>query len=110
MRRSDQPSRPSAMTCCFFSSLKTLLTSTEGNPSVGFNVLDVSSPLAGFQVTLIGRFWVTPEVQEKPRRSARAVGTEMKRGLDSLASVASTAPWIGIIGSVIGILNSFGGV
>jgi hypothetical protein len=26
MRRNDQPSRPSAMTCCFFSSLKTLLT------------------------------------------------------------------------------------
>ena len=26
MRRSDHPSRPSAMTCCFFSSLKTLLT------------------------------------------------------------------------------------
>src|SRR5437899_10506562 len=30
MRRSDHPSRPKAMTCCFFSSLKTLLTSTEG--------------------------------------------------------------------------------
>jgi hypothetical protein len=26
MRRNDHPSRPSAMTCCFFSSLKTLLT------------------------------------------------------------------------------------
>jgi hypothetical protein len=25
MRRNDQPSRPNAMTCCFFSSLKTLL-------------------------------------------------------------------------------------
>src|SRR3989442_1725263 len=30
MRRSDHPSRPKAMTCCFFSSFKTLLTSTEG--------------------------------------------------------------------------------
>ncbi len=26
MRRNDHPSRPNAMTCCFFSSLKTLLT------------------------------------------------------------------------------------
>src|SRR5579864_5986176 len=34
MRRSDHPSRPSAMTCCFFPSLKTLLTLTEGNPHV----------------------------------------------------------------------------
>jgi hypothetical protein len=61
MRRSDHPSRPSAMTCCFFSSLKTLLTLTEGNPHVMLNVLG-STPLAGFQVILIGRFWVIPEV------------------------------------------------
>jgi hypothetical protein len=27
IRRSDQPNRPRAMTCCFFSSFKTLLTS-----------------------------------------------------------------------------------
>ena len=36
---SGQPSRPSAMTCCRFSSLKTLLTSTEGIPPVAVNVL-----------------------------------------------------------------------
>ena len=30
IRRSDHPNRPKAMTCCFFSSFKTLLTSTEG--------------------------------------------------------------------------------
>jgi hypothetical protein len=29
MRRSDHPNRPKAMTCCFFSSLKTLLTAME---------------------------------------------------------------------------------
>src|SRR5260370_40339954 len=64
MRRSDHPSRPSAMTCCFFSSLKTLLTLTEGNPHVMLNVLG-STPLAGFQVILIGRFWVIPEANCK---------------------------------------------
>jgi transposase len=32
MRRSDQPNWPNAMTCFFFSSLKTLLTLTEGIP------------------------------------------------------------------------------
>ena len=50
MRRSDQPSRPSAMTCCFFSSFKTLLTSTEGIPPSDVNVL-VAFSLAGFEVT-----------------------------------------------------------
>src|SRR4051794_40670423 len=59
MRLSGQPSRPSAMTCCRFSSLKTLLTSMEGNPSIVLNVLPFL--LAGFQLSLIGRFWVSPE-------------------------------------------------
>src|SRR3954452_6468727 len=40
MRRNGQPSRPNAITCCCFSSVKTLLTSSEGIslPS-RFNVL-----------------------------------------------------------------------
>ena len=43
MRRKVHPSRPSAMTCCFFSSLKTLLIPTEATkPLVGVNVPDDS--------------------------------------------------------------------
>src|ERR1022692_4207390 len=50
------------MTCCFFSSLKTLLMGTEDNVLTSqVNVLDSALQLAGFQVTLTGRFWVTPE-------------------------------------------------
>src|SRR3989442_829852 len=60
--RSDHPSRPNAITCCFFSSFKTLLTLTEGSrPHVKINVLNAGLSLAGFEVTLYGRFWVTPE-------------------------------------------------
>jgi hypothetical protein len=61
MRRSDHPSRPSAMTCCLFSSLKTLLTLTEvilASGSMSCSAL----LLAGFQLIIIGRFWVIPEV------------------------------------------------
>src|SRR4051794_38985742 len=47
MRRSDHPNRPSAITCCFLSSLKTLLTRTQGNSRVRINVLDQ---------TFVGRF------------------------------------------------------
>src|SRR5947209_10698436 len=62
--RSDHPSRPNAITCCFFSSFKTLLTLTEGSrPHVKINVLNAWLSLAGFEVTLYGRFWVTPEDQ-----------------------------------------------
>lgn len=49
IRRNDHPRRPRAMTCCFFSSLKTLLTATEGNaPASQFNVLGDGLSLAGF--------------------------------------------------------------
>jgi hypothetical protein len=50
------------MTCFFFSSFKTLLTSTEGIPPPIFNVLTYFL-LAGFEVTINGRFWVTAEGQ-----------------------------------------------
>jgi hypothetical protein len=60
MRRKGHPSFPSAMTCCFFSSLKTLLMPTEPiRAPVGVNVQGL--PMAGFQLTLHGRIWVTPE-------------------------------------------------
>ena len=61
MRRKDHPSFPSAITCCFFSSLKTLLMPGEPiSAPLGVNV--PGFPMAGFQVTLYGRIWVTPEV------------------------------------------------
>ena len=43
-------------------SFKTLLTSTQGIPRRSQCPDSVS--LAGFQTSLIGRFWVTPEVQQ----------------------------------------------
>jgi biopolymer transport protein TolQ len=42
-------------------------------------------------------------------RSAAIVRGEMKRGLNSLATVASIAPWLGLFGTVLGIGNSFPG-
>src|SRR5215469_12930259 len=64
MRRKDHPSFPSAITCCFLSLLKTLLMPREPirAPS-GVNV--PGFPMAGFQLTLYGRIWVTPEVQTR---------------------------------------------
>jgi hypothetical protein len=62
LRRKGQPSFPSAMTCCFFSALKTLLMPT-GRMSAPLESMSRALSLAGFQVTLIGRFWVTPETK-----------------------------------------------
>jgi hypothetical protein len=60
MRRKDHPSFPNAITCCFFSSLKTLLMPREPiRAPIGVNVPGFA--MAGFQVTLHGRIWVTAE-------------------------------------------------
>ena len=60
MRRKGHPSFPSAMTCCFFSSLKTLLMPKEPiRAPLGVNVPGLT--MAGFQLTLHGRIWVIPE-------------------------------------------------
>src|SRR5450755_2187780 len=64
MRRSGHPSRPRAITCCFFASLKTLLIPTKAKCLAPESTSRASFSLAGFQVTLIGRFWVTPEASD----------------------------------------------
>jgi hypothetical protein len=61
MCRKGHPSFPSAMSCCFFSSLKTLLRPKEPvTAPLGVNVPGLI--MAGFQLTLHGRIWMIAEV------------------------------------------------
>jgi biopolymer transport protein ExbB/TolQ len=39
-------------------------------------------------------------------RSQRDIHADMKRGLGNLATIASTAPFVGLFGTVIGIMNA----
>lgn len=41
------------------------------------------------------------------RRYVLATGSELKRGLSAIATVGSTAPFVGLFGTVIGIVNGF---
>src|SRR6201988_2348337 len=43
-------------------------------------------------------------------RSVAIVHAEMKRGLSALATIGSTAPFVGLFGTVGGILNAFKGI
>jgi len=43
-------------------------------------------------------------------RAANSAHDEMKRGVHILASIAFTAPWVGISGTLLGIVYSFRGV
>ena len=48
-------------------------------------------------------------VSRAAERAAVAVRQEMKRGLNTLATIASVAPWLGLLITVIGIVESFPG-
>jgi len=46
-------------------------------------------------------------VQRSLERSSAETAEEMKRGLSGIATIAATAPFVGLFGTVIGILNAF---
>lgn len=46
-------------------------------------------------------------VKRSLERSSAETTEEMKRGLSGLATIAATAPFVGLFGTVIGILNAF---
>jgi biopolymer transport protein ExbB/TolQ len=51
--------------------------------------------------------WRVTSAQHAAERSAAVVHRQMARGLCGLATVAATAPFVGMIGTVWGIINSF---
>ena len=53
--------------------------------------------------------WRVRFAQHAAQRSVAAVHRQMVRGLYGLATVAATAPFVGILGTVWGIFNSFPG-
>jgi biopolymer transport protein ExbB/biopolymer transport protein TolQ len=40
-------------------------------------------------------------------RSVATIHAELKRGLSGLATIGSTAPFVGLFGTVVGIMNAF---
>src|SRR2546421_414354 len=92
MRRRDHPSFPSEITCCFLSVLKTLLMPSEPIRALsGVNV--PGFPMAGFQLTLYGRIWATPEAQASAKLKidpddykSRVWVTRPRPGVDRSAS------------------------
>ena len=53
------------------------------------------------------------EIEASKRALERAeaiVHAELKRGLSGLATIGSTAPFVGLFGTVVGIINAFQGI
>jgi len=53
---------------------------------------------------------VIAAAQRGLERSVAIVHAEMKRGLSALATIGSTAPFVGLFGTVVGIINAFKGI
>ncbi len=70
----------------------------------------VSSGLQEFQLQSVSP--ATPEEQVEAsrralERSEAIVHAELERGLSGLATIGSTAPFVGLLGTVIGIIDAF---
>jgi len=75
------------------------------------------SPIASMVATGLTEFTSAPPHATAPElidaaergldRSVATIHAELKRGLSGLATIGSTAPFVGLFGTVVGIMNAF---
>lgn len=72
----------------------------------------VSAGLVEFQNQNAGQtaFNLVEAVERQLEMAGAMTSAEMKKGLGALATIGSTAPFIGLFGTVMGILNAFQGI
>ncbi len=72
----------------------------------------VATGLSEFQAASaqVGDEEVIEAAKRGLERSVAIVHAEMKRGLSGLATIGSTAPFVGLFGTVLGIINAFKGI
>jgi len=73
----------------------------------------VTAGLQEFQAHQLSAEIPGEEIEASKRALERAeaiVHAELKRGLSGLATIGSTAPFVGLFGTVVGIINAFKGI
>src|SRR6266403_2800543 len=73
----------------------------------------VVAGLQEFQAHQISSEIPGEEIEASKRALERAeaiVHAELKRGVSALATIGSTAPFVGLFGTVVGIINAFSGI
>jgi biopolymer transport protein ExbB/TolQ len=80
-------------------------------------VRNKKSPVAGIVATGLAEFQSGPPHASSAElidaaergldRSVATIHAELKRGLSGLATIGSTAPFVGLFGTVVGIMNAF---
>src|ERR1035441_7805729 len=78
-----------------------------------FEVAKAIVGLQEFQAHQISSEIPGEEIEASKRALERAeaiVHAELKRGISGLATIGSTAPFVGLFGTVVGIINAFKGI
>ena len=85
--------------------------------AIAIAVRNRKSPIASLVATGLEEFTSAPAhstsaesidaAQRGLERSVATIHAELKRGLSGLATIGSTAPFVGLFGTVVGIMNAF---
>jgi biopolymer transport protein ExbB/biopolymer transport protein TolQ len=60
--------------------------------------------------TTLGREDVLDTVRRSIQRATALTASDLKKGVTALATIGSTAPFVGLLGTVIGVINAFVGI
>lgn len=58
----------------------------------------------------LGREDLMDTVRRSIQRASALTGSDLKKGVPALATIGSTAPFVGLLGTVIGVINAFQGI
>jgi biopolymer transport protein ExbB/TolQ len=58
----------------------------------------------------LSREEVLDTVRRSIQRATALVGNDMRKGVAALATIGATAPFVGLLGTVIGVINAFVGI
>ena len=85
--------------------------------AISIAVRNRKSPIASMVATGLEEFQSAPShasstesidaAERGLERSVATIHVELKRGLSGLATIGSTAPFVGLFGTVVGIMNAF---
>jgi biopolymer transport protein ExbB/biopolymer transport protein TolQ len=60
--------------------------------------------------TTLGREDVLDTVRRSIQRATALTASDLKKGVSALATIGSTAPFVGLLGTVVGVINAFTGI
>jgi biopolymer transport protein ExbB/biopolymer transport protein TolQ len=60
--------------------------------------------------TGMGREDVLDTVRRSIQRATALTTSDLKKGVNTLATIGSTAPFVGLLGTVVGVINAFVGI